>query len=549
MISRLRSIPTLLLTTKTRPCLCRRSVIPLCTSRLYALTDGFVHGLHLQRDQCRNQQGDKSRDQYFLSEFHCITTTFTHVFDALYPYAMISPSQLQNICLQHKVSPVFFKSPGMDDIVVSLDGTYPKEGLSTHLPENMKVWSDLPDYPDPNHPWRPYIPRITTEAPEDFRWVNLRLFQYEAYRMVTHRAPFRLTQEASPSIVRSVAKLSTAHEQIIQCFPWLSDRTFTLPPLPRADLLQTKEDARSVEVTIGLAGLEVLDLVGFYVYCSYNHHEPLGPTPINDVLSWSRHDLRGVVLDLETTTSQDLVKFLEHHVPVYYVHRSDGPFPPQLINAKDRDSELERAHRGAMSAHRTFKARAYGERQAARHQSGPSGPAPVQPGKKQYFLKYKDCFKPVGKKAFDRLFRNGKSSTHKLPTGIVDIMDLYEEPTDDEGFSDTDPTTRGPSSSGQLSHTRPPPLHSGPSYPPRRSRSPSRAYRRSRSPLRRTGPPLRRSRSPSPDRRSGFPSSRPHASGPIVWDDISPVSRGRPIRQDVGLCYSYPSIRLTYRFH
>lgn len=475
---------------------------------------------------------------------------------------MISPTQLQHFCSQHKFSPVFFKLPGTDDIAVSLDGTYPNQGLSIHQPERLKVWTDSPDYPDPTRPWRPYIPRISDETPEDFRWIILRLFRWEAYRMVTHRAPFRLTEEASLPIARSVAKLSLTHEQLIRLFPWLSEFNLTLPPLPRADLLHTKEDARNVQVTISLAGLEALDLLGFYVFCSYNHHGPLGPSPLDDVLSWSRHELRGVVLDLETTTFQELVNFVEHRVPVYYICRRDSRsiFPPELINAKDRDGELEKAHHHAMSARRASKARARGQRQAAR-QAGPSGPAPVQQGKRRLFLKYKNRFKQVSKNIFGRLERNGSISLHKLPTGIVDILDLYEEPTDDEGFSDKNPIPD--TSPGQSSHTRPPPLstsstrsddepelpsripsppprpsssqqpapcppkssnrdgreetlcsrsprhrsrsppypcrphhHSRPYYPPRRSRSPRRPYRRSRSPLRRTGPPPRRSRSP-----------------------------------------------------
>ena len=404
---------------------------------------------------------------------------------------MITPSQLQQLCIQYNLAPIFFNHPATNDTVVSLDGTYPNQGLAIHVPEHLKLWSEAPDYPDPHHPWRPYIPGIFNEAPTHFRWINWRLFRFEAYRMVTNSSPYQLTEEASLNIVRSFAQISMIRQDITELFPWLSNSTFTLPPPPTPDLLQTKEDRRSVEATIGRAGLEALDIIGLGVFCSYNHVEPLGPSSLDDILPWSRHALRGVVLDLETTTLPDLSLYIQHHVPVYYICRrgEPTPFPPQLIDAKDRDGEVGNSHRDAMSARKASKATVRSERRRVR-EAGPSGTVPVQPGKKRFFLRHNNRFKQVSKKAFGNL--QGKISTYNLPTGIVDILDVDEEPSDDETFSDTNPVpdmffVRGRSSAGQSSYTRPPPLTTPFTYtdgePGWTSRIPSPNPRRQSSPV------------------------------------------------------------------
>ena len=411
---------------------------------------------------------------------------------------------------------------------MSLDGTYPSQGISVGLSENMKLWSDAPNYPDPNYPWRPYIPGVTNDSPEEFRWITSRLFRYEAYRMVTKFAPFGLMEPASLNIPRSLKRISTIRQEIRLIFPWLSRSTFTLPPPPAPDVLQAQAHAGAVEVAIRQTGLAALDILGLTVFCSYNHPDPLGLSSLDDVLPWSRHRLRGVVLDLETMTFEDLATFVRHGVPVYYICRRDGPdlFPPALINAKDRDGEVEKSHRDEMSARKASKARDRRDHQTAR-QSNPSVSAPVQRGKKCHYLKYDHRFKKVSKNTFSRLYNNGTSSTHDLPTGIVDILELKDEPTDDEGFSDTDPilvrssvllpppsTSRqpaasfaGPSNPGDLHSVRYSPYDSRSRYSHRRSRSPR--------PFHYSGP------------------SRPCFSGPQDQNALAHTSRGRPLHRDV----------------
>ncbi|KAG6369016.1 hypothetical protein JVT61DRAFT_2567 [Boletus reticuloceps] len=349
---------------------------------------------------------------------------------------MISPADLKQLCNQHNLAPVFFKDTSTGDTIVSLDGTSPGEGLNINTPEDLKLWSEAPDYPNPLYPWRPYIPGICRDTPDHHRWINWRLFRYEAYRMVTNSAPFRLTEQAALKIVRSLAQISMVHRELPQLFPWLSTASFTLPPPPSSDLLQNQESRGSVEVAISRAGLEALDIIGLCVYCYHHHTEPLDPSPLDDVLPWSSNALRGVVVDLETTTLQDLNTYVQHRVPVYYLCRRDEPtrFSPQLINARDRDGELERSHQNAMSVRRASKANVRKERRAARPASGT---APIQPGKKRFFLKHNDRFKQISKNAFNQAA--GKCSIHKYPTGIVEICDVDEDPTDDEGFSDTSP--------------------------------------------------------------------------------------------------------------
>ena len=92
--------------------------------------------------------------------------------DVLFLYSMVSPLQLQQICTEYNLAPVFFTQSSTNDVVVSLDGTYPGHGLATHLPERLKLWSEAPDYLDPQHPWRPYIPNVINKAPPHFHWIN-----------------------------------------------------------------------------------------------------------------------------------------------------------------------------------------------------------------------------------------------------------------------------------------------------------------------------------------------------------------------------------------
>ena len=85
---------------------------------------------------------------------------------------------------------------------------------------------------------------------------------------------------------------------------------------------------------------KALDLIGFYMFYSYNNHKSLGSNSINNVLSWLHHWLCSIVLDLKTTILQDLIKFTKYHVLLYYIYHSDGLFSPQFINTKDWDGKL-----------------------------------------------------------------------------------------------------------------------------------------------------------------------------------------------------------------
>ena len=280
--------------------------------------------------------------------------------------------------------------------------------------------------------------------------------------MVTSSSPFQLTEDASLNIVRSFAQISMIRREITELFPLLTKSNLTLPSIPAADLLQPKEGCGTVQDAISRAGLKALDVLGLCVFCSCIYDEPLGPSSLDEIFPWSKQSLRGVVLDLESTTLQDLITYIQHHVPVYYVcpRGQPTPFSPQLINARDRDGEGEASHHHVIFARKASKAHACDKRRTARH-TQPSAAAPVQPSKKCFFLKYNNRFKQVSRNMFNQV--DGKFSTHKLSTGIVDVQDLDEEPSDEELFSDTDPIpdmlfVHGHPSVGQSSYVHLPPL-------------------------------------------------------------------------------------------
>ena len=280
--------------------------------------------------------------------------------------------------------------------------------------------------------------------------------------MVTSSSPFQLTEDASLNIVRSFAQISMIRREITELFPLLTKSNLTLPSIPAADLLQPKEGCGTVQDAISRAGLKALDVLGLCVFCSCIYDEPLGPSSLDEIFPWSKQSLRGVVLDLESTTLQDLITYIQHHVPVYYVcpRGQPTPFSPQLINARDRDGEGEASHHHVIFARKASKAHACDKRRTARH-TQPSAAAPVQPSKKCFFLKYNNRFKQVSRNVFNQV--DGKFSTHKLSTGIVDVQDLDEESSDEELFSDTDPIPDmlfvcGCPSVGQSSYVHPPPL-------------------------------------------------------------------------------------------
>ena len=147
-----------------------------------------------------------------------------------------------------------------------------------------------------------------------------------------------------------------------------------------------------------------------------------------------------MVLALKTTTFENLATFVRYGVPIYYICHHDSPdlFPPTLINAKDWDGEVKKSHHNEISAHKVFKARDCRVCQTAR-QSNPFVSTLVQQGKKCHCLKYNHHFKKMSKNTFNWLYNNGMSSTHNLPTGIINILKLKDEPTDDEGFSNMNP--------------------------------------------------------------------------------------------------------------
>ncbi|KAG6381472.1 hypothetical protein JVT61DRAFT_46 [Boletus reticuloceps] len=166
----------------------------------------------------------------------------TLLFLHLQLYDMISPADLQQLCSQHNLAPIFFKDISMGDTIVSLNGTSPDADLNINTSEHLKSWSEAPNYPNPLYSWRPYIPGICHDTPDHHCWVNWQLFCYEVYQMATDSIPFQLTKEAALKIIRSLAQISMVHQELIKLFPWLSAASSTLPPPSSSNLLQNKEN-------------------------------------------------------------------------------------------------------------------------------------------------------------------------------------------------------------------------------------------------------------------------------------------------------------------
>ena len=177
--------------------------------------------------------------------------------------------------------------------------------------------------------------------------------------MVMSFTPFQIMQTASLNIVHLLEQILVICQEISHLFPWISTSSLIQPPSPTSDVLKTTEDQRIVET----AGLEALDIISFYSFCLCNHAQPLSPLPLDNILPWLRHALHGVVIDLESIMLPNLAAYLRHCVPVYYICHCDKStqFPPQLVNVKDKDGELDKSHHDAIHAHKASKATAHNE--------------------------------------------------------------------------------------------------------------------------------------------------------------------------------------------
>lgn len=157
-------------------------------------------------------------------------------------------------------------------------------------------------------------------------------------------------------------------------------------------------------------------------------------------MSWSKHpsgSLRGVVVELQSITLQEITDYLDHRVPVHYIHHDDQPSPydARLLNAKDLDSEQAAAQAAFVLSRKMEKRCARDERRS----TGAALP-PRQKGKKIFALQDgKGRFKQVTKNEHGKLVGKYKGELRKGAAGDVDILFVDELCGDDDSDDDTPP--------------------------------------------------------------------------------------------------------------
>ncbi|KAH0825624.1 hypothetical protein J3R83DRAFT_14117 [Lanmaoa asiatica] len=361
------------------------------------------------------------------------------MFNALLAVIMVSSTELKNLCDHHQLTPVFARPFDRDYVIVTLNSGNPPS-VDIQTTERFKRHCDFADYHDVDHPWRPYIPGIVTDAPERHRWLCLRLFDCEPHHLVTQTAPFRLTEASSSTIIPSLFELLEACSEIGSTRPSLVDsfKSF-LPPLPNKDILEPFDVRGDLMAAIQKIGPQLLEIIGVCVYLSCRHQFPTSCRSVHKILSWSKRPtvpLRGVVVELQSITLQQLTDYLDHNVPVHYIYRDDEPssFDPRLLNAKDLDAEQAEAHAAFLLSSKKEKSRARDERRSTQ-----AAPPPGQKGKKIFMLQdRKGRSKQITKQQHAKLVGIHRSELQKRPTGDVAI--LYVDEVEEEDSDDAAPS-------------------------------------------------------------------------------------------------------------
>ncbi|KAH0825699.1 hypothetical protein J3R83DRAFT_10806 [Lanmaoa asiatica] len=340
---------------------------------------------------------------------------------------MVSSVQLNDLCDRYRLTPVFSRPHGRDYTVVSLNSPT-NLSVDVQTAEHFKRWFDVADYLDVNRPWRPYIPGIFMDAPNNYRWLSLRLFDCEPHHLVTSTAPFCLTEDSTSTI--PVANIGTI------CPSSLEPLKASLPPLPNKDIVKPYSDKNKLMVAVRNLGAQLLDIIGVCLYLSYRYQIPTSCSDAHQLLSWSKQPgvpLRGLVVELGSISLQELTDYLDHCVPVYYIYRDDQPsaFNPRILNAKDLDARQAEEATKFFSSRKREKHLARDERRSTQ-----VAPPPGQMAKKIYMLQdSKGRRKYITKKQFAQLQDLYRPEYLKKPSGDVDILHIHRT-DDDHHFDD-----------------------------------------------------------------------------------------------------------------
>lgn len=175
---------------------------------------------------------------------------------------MVSFVELKDLCDRYRLTPVYSRPFGRDYTLVSLNFSTPPS-VDIQTSKDYKRHCDVADYHDVQRPWRPYIPAVVMDAPENYIWLSKRLFDREPQHFVTESAPFRLTTTSSRAIASSLSDLKKAcGEMQSACAPLLTPFKSSLPPQPTQDIFQPVGTKGELEAGLRKIGPQLLEVIG-----------------------------------------------------------------------------------------------------------------------------------------------------------------------------------------------------------------------------------------------------------------------------------------------